>query len=127
MGGRGRLTRRGSTKSPTLRAASSYSGTYKGGQVAGRLQDRQAAEHAEDHSLHRQPVQERQDLAAPSETEQAGVPDRGGLGRQLQHGGQQVEDARPAGSCHHLLSTFSPRGWSAWCYQVAYSFYVRIR
>ena len=48
--------------------------------------------------LHCQPVQEGQDLVKAGETEQARVPDRGCLGRQLEHGRQQVQGARPTGT-----------------------------
>ena len=44
--------------------------------TAGRLRDRQEAQHEEDHPLHNQPVQEGQDMAVAGEAEQEAVPGR---------------------------------------------------
>ena len=87
--------------------------------TAGRLRDRQEAQHEEDHPLHNQPVQEGQDMAVAGEAEQEAVP-----GRSTPHSVSStdlplsqimvaLDDSStgvPPVPRHHLLSTGSAPG-----------------
>ena len=64
------------------------------------LPHRETSEHEKGDPLHRQSVQERQDLAEEDQAQQEGVPDLSGRGWLLQHGGQPLQTGQRAQLCN---------------------------